>query len=471
VSCAAQAGDHLLGPEIVGRRATLTIALDDQKSRIVQGVIETMAVMASITYDEIVYRFRLSPGVCRLKGSRHNHIYGTIAPVSVVDVLRSELSGDLRRGSPADDSDRPVFQYDLRLFHTYPSWDHLTQFEETDFDFTSRLAEHYGIFYFFENAPTTERIVFTDYNLFASRLEEPSVLPYAPDPNAPDRDGVLRTFEAVYAAASNKVFLQDYNDELPHLPLLASKTIDQDGHGNWVEYGDHYRTPAEGEFLARVRAEELGCARTRFKGTSTVVRLAPGRTFQAAAHPFGAWNREYLVISVRHRIKVALGGAAAAAERQRGEYANEFTAIPSDTPFRPARRTARPRIDGLINGRVEGNGVSEDPNIDSLGRYRVRLPFDLSGTPGGFGSQWMRKVEPYGGPDNGMHFPLPPGANVLVAFVNGDPDRPVIVGALPAADNLSVVTGESRQHNRITTRSGIVFTLADQMAKAAGGGI
>lgn len=468
VSCAARAEDKVLGPEVVGRWANLTIELDRQQPRVVRGVVESMAVMASVTRDEIIYRFRLSPAISRLKTSRHNHIFGTVSPVSVADILRLELSGDLRQRSEADDSDHHEFPNDLRLHADYPAWDHLTQFEETDFDFLSRLCEHYGIFYFFEDGPTAEKIVFADYNLFTPNLDSPSVLPYAPDPRTPDVTGVLRTFEAVYAAASHKVLLQDYNDQFPHLPLLASGVVDPHGRGNWVEYGDHYRSLAEGDALATVRAEELACSRLQFRGTSTVARLAPGRMFEMADHSLAGWNRKYLVVSVRHRIKAALDGTVDPTGGVRGAYSNEFVVIPSDVPFRSPRRTPRPRIEGVLNGRVEGNGSNEDPFIDALGRYRVRLPFDLSGAPAGLGSQWMRKIEPYGGAANGMHFPLPPGTHVLVAFVNGDPDRPVIVGALPAADNPSVVVAGSHQHNRITTRSGIVFTLTDPLSKSAG---
>jgi type VI secretion system VgrG family protein len=468
VSCRAPAGRNVLGPEIVGRRAKLTIALDEQDPRIVQGAIVTMTVAAPVTYDDTLYRLRISPGVSRLRESRHNHIYGTIAPVSLVDVLRAQLSGELRRQSPVDDVDNPVFAFDLRLLESYPEWDHLTQYEETDFEFLSRLCEHFGVFYFFESAEESEQIVFTDCNLFAPRLDDPTVLPFSPDPASPSTTGVMRTFEAEYSAAPHKVYLQDYNEELPNLPLLSSEVVDPQGRGNWVEYGAHYRTPAEGAFLARVRAEEVGCRRACVKGTSTAARLAAGRIFQLSDHPFSAWNKEYITVSVRHHIKSAQVGLMDESRRA-GEYHNEFMAIPRDAAFRPPRRTPRPRIGGLINGRIEGSSESKEPHLDHLGRYRVRLLPDLSATPEGFGSQWVRKIEPYGGANNGMHFPLPPGANVLVAFVNGDPDRPVIVGASSAADNLSVVTGDSRQHNRITTRSGIVLTMTDQLMKTGAG--
>jgi type VI secretion system VgrG family protein len=470
VRCTDSAIGELLGPDLLGRRATLSINVDEQPQRVVHGVIERMEIEAPAIHDSVVYRLRLSPTLCRLKVSQHNQIYGTVAPVSVADALRATMEGELRRESLTDDEDHPTFVYDLRLEYSYPAWPHLVQFQESDFAFVSRLCEHYGVFYFFENTPTAERIVFADCNHFAPMLEEGDELPFTPDPLAASTAGSLRRFEAVCRQVPHKVFLQDYNDELPKLPLLVSAVVDPAGRGNRVEYGAHYRTSAEGEFLARVRAEELLSHKLRFKGVSTAARLAAGRMFTMTDHRFRAWNQQYLVLSVVHRIKATQAGSAKSAFAQgEGEYSNEFVAIAGDIAFRPDLRTPRPRIDGLINGRIESNMTSTDPALDDLGRYRVRLPFDLSTTPDGFGSWWIRKLEPYGGPSNGMHFPLPPGTHVLVAFINGDPDRPVIVGALPAADNPSVVVAAARRLNRITTRSGIVFTMADPLAGDSGG--
>ncbi len=144
-------------------------------------------------------------------------------------------------------------------------------------------------------------------------------------------------------------------------------------------------------------------------------------------------------------------------------YSNEFTAMKlrADTPFRPQRRTPRPRIDGLLNGRIETSLDIRHPHLNKDGWYRVRLPLDLGTAPDGRGSRWVRKAESYGGPSNGMHFPLPPDTDVVVSCINGDPDRPVIVGAVPSADTPSVVTEASSHLNRIQTRSGIVVTMAD----------
>src|SRR5260370_372279 len=99
VLCTDEAIGDVIGPEIMGRHATLTIALDEQTPRIVQGVVETMSISETLTYGSVVYRLRLSPSLCRLKVSRHNQIFGTFEPISVADVLGAALGGVLRRQS------------------------------------------------------------------------------------------------------------------------------------------------------------------------------------------------------------------------------------------------------------------------------------------------------------------------------------------------------------------------------------
>jgi type VI secretion system secreted protein VgrG len=128
--------------------------------------------------------------------------------------------------------------------------------------------------------------------------------------------------------------------------------------------------------------------------------------------------------------------------------------MPSDIQFRPQRRAAMPRFDGLLSGRVEGP-VTNQPRLDDQGRYRVRIPFDLSSTAEGDGSRWVRMATPFGGDGDGMHFPLFPGTEVVLGCENGDPDRPVILGAVSNPRNENVVTSEDPLSNRILFRSGM----------------
>jgi hypothetical protein len=344
----------------------------------------------------------------------------------------------------------------VNLRSDYPKLDHVAQYEETNFNFLSRITEHYGIFYFFENDGEHDAVVFIDDNILAPTLgggQDLSWKAWTVGVEEAFSDTIHR-FNAHCDSVPSRFFLSDYNYRLPHVPLLVDAEVDPEGSGNWCEHGANYLTPDEGQFLVRLRAEELKSRRVRFEGQSQVPRLSAGYVFSLKSHPFKAWNRKYLALSVRHHARLPRPGVDQDLTSAKLGYWNEFSAIPVDVQFRPERRTPKPRLDGLLNGRIEGDGTNL-PMLDDQGRYRVRIPFDLSGAPEGKGSRWVRMASPFGGDGDGMHFPLFPGTEVVLGCVNGDPDRPMILGAVPNPRNKNVVTNENPLVNRIVYRSGM----------------
>ena len=453
--------------ELVGKRAMLRFELEGAEAREVFGIIKTITTGAPSNYGDARYRFQLVPWLERLNYSRASQIHGTDKEVSVVDVLESELRGGLRRETRVADTDFRIFEHELRLRNrdSYPKRDHLVQSEETDFAFITRLAEHHGIYYFFENSGGVEKVVFADDNMFTKPIEGDIAIDWKPW-GAGSRAGspdTIQAFDETIRMMPRRMWMLDYNYRAPHVPLLASAEIDSHGLGHWVEYGSHHRTPAEGNVLARIRAEEMRSNQRRWNGKSAVARLSPGRSFKLNNHPYADWNQEYLVVSVHHEVRVPMPGVEIAEDW--AGYRNSFEVIQQKTAFRPARVTPKPRMDGLMNARIDGAGQRDKAELDDQGRYRVRVPFDNSDTPDGKGSQWVRMASPFGGDGDGMHFPLAPDTEVVIACVNGDPNRPVILGAVPNPRNKSVVTRENSLRNRIVTRTGMGFEMA-----ADGGG-
>ncbi|OQY58534.1 MAG: hypothetical protein B6245_11305, partial [Desulfobacteraceae bacterium 4572_88] len=144
-------------------------------------------------------------------------------------------------------------------------------------------------------------------------------------------------------------------------------------------------------------------------------------------------------------------------------YANSFTAIPASVQFRPERVTPKSRFHGMINAVVDGRPGS-DPyaDLDDIGRYKTILPFDREtrDQPGN-ASWWFRKAEPHAGKDEGMHFPLRKDTEVLLSFIDGDPDRPVISSAIANPRTPNVVDIENRSKNVFRTHSGNLFEMED----------
>ncbi|MFO0984067.1 MAG: type VI secretion system tip protein TssI/VgrG [Planctomycetota bacterium] len=344
------------------------------------------------------------------------------------------------------------------------------QYQESDLDFFSRWLEHEGICYFFEQSDDGEKIVFADSTAGYRPLPGSAQVHYRPIPGtadtvteeaAPDafREEVVRTLTADQQVIPRKVILKDYNWRKPSQDLKVDSDVVPEGMGTVYYYADHYKDTAEGKALAKIRAEELHCRQKIWSGTSNHRNFRAGTVYQLASHYRPDSNQEYLITSVHHRAEQFLGltwtGIAGTT------YGNEFTSIPKAHVFRPERKTPWPAIHGIMNAKIDGSGDGKYAEIDDMGRYKVLLPFDLSGRSGGKASRYVRMAQPYAGGGMGMHFPLCKGTEVLLAFLDGDPDRPIIVGAVPNPETASPVTGTNHTQNAIQTGGGNKLVLED----------
>jgi type VI secretion system secreted protein VgrG len=142
-------------------------------------------------------------------------------------------------------------------------------------------------------------------------------------------------------------------------------------------------------------------------------------------------------------------------------YLNEFDCIPSDDVFRPERRTPWPAIFGFLNAKVDAAGAGDYAEIDDQGRYKVKLPFDMSDKKDGKASRFIRMAQPYAGANMGMHFPLHKNTEVLLSFVDGDVDRPIIASAVPNAESAPPVTSGNQSQCAIHTGGGNKLVIED----------
>jgi type VI secretion system secreted protein VgrG len=264
----------------------------------------------------------------------------------------------------------------------------------------------------------------------------------------------------------HKVILRDYNYRNPSLELKAETTVDPAGHGEVYFYGEHFKTPEEGNHLATIRSQELLCTECIYNGESSAANLSAGYLFTTQDHYRDSYNQQYLVVEVQHQGHQAIAGLAGRhGELSEGEketeYANRFTAIPANVQFRPKRSATIPKFYGTLNATVDAAGNGEYAEIDDQGRYKVIMPFDRSGIAGGRASRWIRMAQPYAGNSYGMHFPLHSGTEVLLTFVDGDPDRPIIAGSVPNPETASPVNTANQTQSMIRTGGGNQLRLED----------
>jgi len=342
----------------------------------VHGILRSISMRSTNAPKPIVYRAVLVPRLWMASQVHRSRIFQDLDVPGIVKAVLAEL------GLEEDE------HFELRLNATYAVSEYTVQYQESDLDFVHRLLEHAGIFYFFTQEPDGERLVFADANEAFAPLEGSETLDYTPGEES-GLTGVLE-LERELTPQPAMVLLRDYNWRTPSVGLQGEAVTDErTGRGFVSAYGEHFKTPSEGASLAQVRAEERMAGRDVYRGRCRVAELRPGHTFELLGHPCADLDAEYLVTRIEHvadgRGVEELGGLG---------YDKRFEAIPRSVPFRPQRRTPRPKIEGVMHARVDGEVPGTAAPIDELGRYKILFPFDLVGQPGGKASRWVRPARP-----------------------------------------------------------------------------
>lgn len=421
-------------------RATLTLDRDDGGDPFrFHGILATLELLhASEVYT--LLRATIAPRFWRLSLNHHSRLF---TDKSLPDILREVLDeGGLSGG------------YELRLKRDYAPEEHVCQYRESDFDFLSRWMEHEGLYYFFEHGDDAEKLVIADDRSAHGKLAKHPV-PYRARASASASDrGALHAFSCKHRTLPGALRLRDYDYTKPTLDVEGRADVSRPGPGEVHEHGARFFTPAGGSRLAKVRAEERLAGEVVFRGHGSVGHLRSGYVFRLEDHPRAAFDADYLVTELEHRVVEAEHAdllELLVLEPQEGSYHVEVTAIPEKTQFRPQRRAPWPRVYGVETAVVDGEKESDYAQIDPHGRYRVRFQFDEASLPDGKASTWVRMMQPHGGEIEGWHFPLRKGTEVVVTFLGGDPDRPVIAGVVPNAHRPSPVTSANNTKNVIQT--------------------
>ncbi|MBQ1539941.1 MAG: type VI secretion system tip protein VgrG [Desulfovibrio sp.] len=399
------------------------------------------------------WTLRLQPALWKLTQQVENRIY--------LDCTVEELAREV-----LDQAASMATDYEFRLYGSYGKQDFSMQLNESLYDFLAWKLERDGIYYFFDETGEGARVVFADAKEAHPDLPGGSELRYSPTSGleAVHLEEVVSSFGMTAAPLPRRVVERDYDWENPMQPVVATAEVSDKGLGDVYYYGDGFTTREEGRRLAEIRAQSLRCHAKVFRGESAVPTLRPGFVFQLANYFDESCNRGYLVTEVRHEgsqeawLSQAVGVVLQNPEDQ-VYYRNQFACIPDDMPFRPQRTAVRAKASGMLTAFIDGSSDSAVAEINAKGCYKVIFPQDLSSRPNGKSSCWMRRMQPHVGLGHGTAFPLTPGVEVLVAFIDGNPDRPVIAGAVANAVSGAVENQASAQSTSIRTAggSGLIF--------------
>lgn len=372
------------------------------------------------------YRVRVVPRLWLLSRRRDSRIFQAM---STPDVLKEVFAGAGISGDGLD----------LRLNRSYQPRDYCVQYRETDLAFVSRLMEEEGITYFFAHSAGGHKLVLSDDAIAHEELDPPT-LRFLPSGMSGGAGQHIESLALARTIQPGKATLRDFNFKGPSESLEVS--VEYDGTGASIDEipGDNntdlefYDFPGEyvdkslGSELARLRLEQLQVERFRVDGESTARRLCPGFLGAVLGHARLGMNRPYLITSVTHRGTQPVPDTP---DDDRGEstYRNRFTAIPAELSFRPALNTPRPVVSGLQTAIVTGP-AGEEIHTDEFGRVKIQFHWDRQGQRDDQSSCWVRVSHPSAGAGYGQIILPRVGQEVIIQFLEGDPDRPIVTGRL-----------------------------------------
>lgn len=438
--------------EVLKNPVKLTVEKEGEILRVFHGILSRFEQLHEYS-GHVYFRAVLVPRLWIADQYQENQLF---LEKSVPDIIEEILK---QSGLTSND-------YELKLTGSYDPWEYICQYNESDFNFISRWMEREGIYYYFEQGDDAEKLIIADAATAHEDIASDSIRYSPPDSLSPSTTEQVREFTCHQQLLPKKVILKDYNYRKPSLSLKGEADVDTEGRGHVYIYGEHFKTPEQGNALATIRAEELLCREAQFFGEGTVPPFLAGYIFELHDHYRDSYNQRYLITELSHEgvqstYLSGAGGDTKEPEQEGPAYVNNFSCIPADLQFRPERLAEKPKLKGTLNGTVDAGGDGEYAEIDDEGRYKVKLPFDQSDAADGKASRWVRMAQPYAGADYGMHFPLHKGTEVLLTFIDGDPDRPIISGTVPNPETGSPVTGANQTQSMIRTAGGNQIRIED----------
>ncbi|MBX8573632.1 type VI secretion system tip protein VgrG [Pseudomonas cichorii] len=365
-------------------------------------VAEIRQLPADATADR--YQVLLRPWLWWLTLASNNRVFQNL---STSDIVTSIFT------------DHGFSDHKLSLTGSYTPREYCVQYGETDFAFVSRLLEEEGIFWFFTHEEGKHTLVLADNNdAFPAIPNGPAVKYLGQGMGNRELHGI-RSGQLVLQAVSGVYSASDYEFTTPTTSLY-SKAEAKAGALSMYEHPGGYIAKARGDALTKQRVDGLRSQEKRFVGESDCRWLVPGHFFTLSGHDDATLNIDWVVTAVTH-------------EASHEGYRNRFEAIPKATTFRPARVTPKPRMHTQTATVVGKSG--EEIWTDEYGRIKIQFPWDRDGKSDETSSCWVRVVLPWTGKGFGMQFVPRIGQEVIVTFIDGDPDRPLVSGCVYNGDN------------------------------------
>src|SRR5262245_35166328 len=407
---------------VLGKNISWSLVLANGEQRYFNGFITRFSEagsLASASFEQArkgkayAYRATVSPWLWLLTRASHSRMWENLTVVDVVRSIAASYGAELK----------------VNLKGSFANRKYIVQYRETDFNFFCRLLEQEGIYFAFEYHNGRNVCVLMN----SGGLPGFDVPFHQQGYGAADKDHI-NSWGVTREIQPGKYTLVDYNYYKPSMPWTAEQPMAQDhalASFEIVDFpGGEFDDALDGdasktqwiEQYARTRMEEMHARYETYSGGGSERRCAPGRLMTLKDHDCAQYNMEYLVTSVSYAASagdLASGGAP-------GEFRCSVTAVGAKTPFRPARITPKPVIQGTQTAKV----VDWEESGEALGRVKVKFHWNQEAS-----SCWVRVAQPLAGNKWGFLGRPRPGAEVVVAFLEGDPDRPIVIGCVYNAES------------------------------------
>lgn len=409
--------------EVVGKNVTLIISLPDGGKRFINGLVSKFSQEYGVSkfgshFRSSYYSVTVVPWLWLLTRTSDSRIFQNLSVPAIVEKVFS---------------DKGFTDYELKLNGNYLPREYTVQYAESDFNFVSRLLEEEGIFYFFVHEKGKHTLVLGDHPGAneACPMQGSAKVKQAGGEHFRAEDQI-NSLKMVKEIQAGRYSLNDYNYEIPNTDLkVTSDTTHALGPGEREKYeypGGYLRRNA-GDSLATLRMEEEESRITVLTGNGDCRAFTSGYRFRLEeCSQDDLNNKEYLLTRISHEADQSGSYFTDGAAGQTGKvYKNQFECIPYEVPYRPLRRTRKPVVEGVQTAVVVGP-AGEEIYTDDYGRVKVQFHWDRAGKLDENSSCWLRVGQSMAGNGWGALFLPRVGHEVIVEFIEGNPDRPIVTG-------------------------------------------
>ena len=399
---------------LLNKPVVVSIALVDGTDRNFHGIISHIEEAETRAEGYVLYKATMVPWTWLLTLFVDCRIFQN---KSVPDIVQQVFS------------DRNFTDYANRCTGTYQPREYCVQYRETDFNFISRLLEDEGIFYFFEHTVDKHTLVLADQASAFAQCPGQSTAAFDTTAGLWQDEDVVLSVRRAKEVRVGKITENDYDFTKPKSVIEAD--LDSSRKGEFYEYPGKYTMRDDGSRYARVRLEEQEVRQLTVTAETNCRAFCAGFKFALSGHFQEAANIEYTLLAVRHR---AANDSHISGELQEAfDYRNYVELMPNSVPYHPPRNARRPFVQGSQTAVVVGKS-GEEIWVNEYGQVKVQFFWDRAGNMDENSSCWIRVAQVWAGKGWGAIFTPRIGQEVIVDFLEGDPDRPIITGRVYNGD-------------------------------------